>query len=189
VINANGGAPRQLTSGSANNTRPSRSGDGRWIYFASNRSGDSQVWKALAQGGEPVQLTKAGGDEAFESVDGKLVFYSKPGKSGIWSIPVDGGEEAQVLGDAREGGWAATRDGICFVDSKDELHAVIRFYNFLRRRSIALYEFPRGTYCHGIAVSPDEHWISYAQVDQEGSNPGIELLVVARPEVHLGRQP
>src|SRR3989442_8578971 len=33
-----------------------------------------QIWKAPAQGGLAVQVTKSGGYEAFESPDGKLVY-------------------------------------------------------------------------------------------------------------------
>lgn len=40
---------------------PSWSRDGHWLYFASNRSGDDQVWRVPATGGEAVQVTKQGG--------------------------------------------------------------------------------------------------------------------------------
>ena len=40
---------------------PSWSRDGKWIYFASDRSGEYQVWKMPAGGGEAVQLTRKGG--------------------------------------------------------------------------------------------------------------------------------
>ena len=35
--------------------------DGGSIYFASNRSGNAQVWKIPARGGPPIQITKNGG--------------------------------------------------------------------------------------------------------------------------------
>jgi hypothetical protein len=70
----------------------------------------------------------------------------------------------------RSGLWAVARDGICFVDWKNELHLIMRFYDFVRRRSTTLYEFPRGTVVSGISVSPDERWISYTDMDMAGSN-------------------
>jgi Tol biopolymer transport system component len=174
VIAVDGGAPRQLTQGTTNHVRPSWSTDGKWIYFGSNRSGEWQVWKAPAQGGDAVQVTKGGGREAFESVDGKLIFYSKYQKPGIWSVPVKGGEEGQVLEKAAEGNWGVARDGICFFDWKDAVHPVMQFYSFRDRRSTTLYEFPRGTLLDrgktAISVSPDERWILYTQIDQGGSN-------------------
>ena len=51
--------------------------DGKWIYFASNRSGEDQVWKMPADGGEAVRVTRKGGFVAFESPDGQWVYYTK----------------------------------------------------------------------------------------------------------------
>jgi hypothetical protein len=64
---------------------------------APNRSGDWQVWKAPAQGGATIQVTHHGGVEAFESLDGMFVYYAKQESDGIWRVPVQGGEETQVL--------------------------------------------------------------------------------------------
>ena len=78
VISADGGSPRPLTTESSSELIPSWSRDGKWIYFPSDRTGIFQVWKAPAAGGEAVQVTKKGGVVAFESPDGKFVFYAKP---------------------------------------------------------------------------------------------------------------
>src|SRR5689334_1103692 len=56
-----------------------------------------QVWKAPAQGGAAIQVTHHGGVEAFESLDGMFVYYAKRESDGIWRVPVQGGEETQVL--------------------------------------------------------------------------------------------
>jgi eukaryotic-like serine/threonine-protein kinase len=175
VISADGGVPRLLTSGTANNIRPSWSRDGRWIYFSSNRSGNWQIWKAPAQGGLAVQITKSGGYEAFESPDGKLVYYSKLERPGIWRVAIEGGEETPVLGKVNTGTWALAKDGIYFFDWKDVLRPVMQSYSFSSGRSTTLYEFPRGTNLDNssntaISVSPDGRWILYTQIDQAGSN-------------------
>jgi hypothetical protein len=47
-----------MTSFASDEGRPSWLRDGRWIYFGSNRSGDWQVWKMHAAGGDAVQVTK-----------------------------------------------------------------------------------------------------------------------------------
>jgi len=175
VIGAEGGVPRLLTPETSNNVRPSWSTDGRWIYFSSNRSGEWQVWKAPAQGGGAVQVTRRGGYEAFESPDGRFVYYSKEFQStGIWKVAVGGGEETQVLEKAETAIFAMARGGICFFDWKDALHPVMQFYSVLNQRSTVLYEFPRGTNLDtgntGISVCPDGQWILYTQIDQTGSN-------------------
>lgn len=58
VISAEGGVPRQLTKHPAEDVVPNWSRDGDWIYFASNRSGEYQVWKVPASGGEPTLVTR-----------------------------------------------------------------------------------------------------------------------------------
>ncbi|MEJ7711497.1 MAG: DPP IV N-terminal domain-containing protein [Pyrinomonadaceae bacterium] len=73
VVNAEGGPPRRITDGTANNVVPSWSRDGRWIYFASNRSGGWQLWKVPAEGGEAVQVTKNGGFLSSASPDGRWI--------------------------------------------------------------------------------------------------------------------
>ena len=102
VISAVGGRPRRVTTGPSQNVRPSWSQDGRWIYFGSNRSGDWQIWKQPVHGDTPLQVTKTkGAREAFESLDGKFVYYAILHATGIWKVPVAGGEETRVL----DPGW------------------------------------------------------------------------------------
>jgi Tol biopolymer transport system component/predicted Ser/Thr protein kinase len=53
VVSASGGAPRRLTIQPGFDTWPFWSWDGRWLYFKSHRSGQSQIWKMPSQGGKP----------------------------------------------------------------------------------------------------------------------------------------
>jgi Tol biopolymer transport system component len=85
VVAAEGGFLRRLTTEPSEDVRPNWSADGRWIYFGSDRGGDWQVWKVPSEGGAAVQVTRHGGREAFESLDGKFVYYTKQGPTaGIW---------------------------------------------------------------------------------------------------------
>lgn len=100
VIGADGGKPRRVTAHPANNCVPSWSGDGKWLYFASDRTGEFQVWKTPVDGGEAVQVTRKGGYGAFESSDGRSVYYGKSygyGETTVWRVPAGGGEETKVL--------------------------------------------------------------------------------------------
>jgi dipeptidyl aminopeptidase/acylaminoacyl peptidase len=67
VIDAAGGPPRRLTPDASNEHRPSWSRDGRWIYFASDRTGRFEVWRLPADGGGAERLTDEGGYACFES--------------------------------------------------------------------------------------------------------------------------
>ena len=173
VISADGGPPRRLTSGPSNNVRPSWSKDGRWIYFGSNRSGVSQIWKEPAAGGTAVQVTKGGGEEAFESTDGKFVYWAKLGVTGIWRVPVEGGEETQVLDVSTEALDAGGPGNLLLRPEKSQL-ACSQVLQFRCRQDDAsqavLKRHKSRRLSTALSVSPDGRWILYTQLDQSGSN-------------------
>ena len=169
VISAEGGKPRHLTADSSDEVRPSWSRDGRWIYFGSNRTADWQVWKAPSEGGTASQLTRQGGREAFESFDGKFVYYTRGfGIAGIWKVPVGGGEELRVLDEAFQGFWALVDNGIYFANLKATPYPTIDFFDFAtgRTRRVAVIEKELQLVSPSIAVSPDGRWILHAKVDR-----------------------
>lgn len=104
---------------------PSFSRDGKWIYFASDRSGDWQVWKIPSRRGTEirgsgVEVTFKGGFAALESTDGYL-YYSKSRypEPEICRTPIQGGEESCSLSHLRPrtwASWATTRAGIVFAE-------------------------------------------------------------------------
>src|SRR5882757_3013326 len=51
---------------------PSFSRDGKFVYFASDRTGDWQVWKVPVSGKGEIQVTRRGGFAALESADGNV---------------------------------------------------------------------------------------------------------------------
>ena len=121
-----GGRPRRITTETSNDVVPSWSRNGRFVYFASNRTGTRpEIWKAPVAGGEAQQVTKQGGFAAFESPDGKYLYYAKLDVAGLWRIPVEGGQESLVLDQLKPrqwGYWAVTDDGIYFINSESEPH-------------------------------------------------------------------
>jgi WD40-like Beta Propeller Repeat len=165
---------RRVTAGPSNNIRPSWSRDGRWIYFGSNRSGNWQIWKTLAHGGTAVQVTKKGGSEAFESLDGNFLYYAKEFLAGIWKVPVEGGEEIRVLDHGLESLWALTDQGIYFGEMNTSAVPVLKFYRFATRQTEIFREFSKDTrldpYSTAFSVSRDGQWILYTQYDQASSN-------------------
>ena len=175
VISSQGGSRRRLTAeDDYDDIVPSWSRDGQWIYFASKRSGDWQVWKVPAMGGEPVQVTKRGGYVAFESSDGKSVYYAKDQSSpGIWRVSVDGGEEVPVLDSVAGywGNWAVGLDGIYYIEPETKNGAAIEFFSFATRRITEVASLGKVSVSWvGFAVSPDGQWALYTLVDQEGSD-------------------
>jgi Tol biopolymer transport system component/DNA-binding winged helix-turn-helix (wHTH) protein len=174
VASASGGSPRLLIK---DGVAPSWSHDGRWVYFASERSGgrtaaassDRQIWKVPAEGGQPVQLTKSGGIQALESPDGKELLFVKSGpggRTGLWSMPASGGSEAPVLPSILGGRWAVAETGVYFISPDTKSTPVpLFFFGFATRRvsEIGRIAQPVG---EGLSISPDEHWIIWTQVDR-----------------------
>lgn len=119
TMDARNGVLSRLTYGSSNEARPSWSADGQWLYFRSDRSGRQEIWKLRVspkREPEAVQVTRAGGFEAFESPDGKTVNYVKEmNRLGLWSIPAGAGTETLVHPWVRDGAWAVAERGIYFL--------------------------------------------------------------------------
>jgi Tol biopolymer transport system component len=169
VVSAEGGKTRRLTEDTSDEVRPSWSRDGQGIYFGSNRTGEWQVWKAPSEGGRAVQVTKQGAREAFESFDGKFVYYTRGfGVPGIWKIPTAGGEEIRVLDEALQGFWALLDKGIYFVNPKVMPRPTIDFFDFATGRTIqiAAIEKELQLVSPSLAVSPDGRWLLYAKGDR-----------------------
>jgi Tol biopolymer transport system component/DNA-binding winged helix-turn-helix (wHTH) protein len=79
TIDADGGTPRQITSGPGNQSVPRWSGDGKWIYFSSDRASTRNIWRVPASGGEPQQVTRTGsGFVAYEFGGGTSLLH-QPG--------------------------------------------------------------------------------------------------------------
>ena len=176
VISAEGGQPRRLTSEPSEDVTPSWSRDGKWIYFGSTRSGNMQIWKIPAEGGQAAQVTKHGGFEGFESMDGKLFYYAK-GRSapGIWNTPAPGGEETPLLDHHKAGYWrfwTVTPKGIYFATANEPARPVIEFFNFTTRKvaTIATLDKPLSPSDPGLAVAPNGRSLLFGQMDQSGSD-------------------
>jgi len=180
VVNVEGGNPRRLTAEPSEDIVPSWSRDGQWIYFCSNRSGGLQIWKMSAKassgGGQAVQVTRQGGFDNVESPDGQYLYYAKGrGESGIWRIPVAGGEETLVL-DHHQAGltrqWAVTPQGVWFVTAEAAERPLIEFYSFATNSvtTAATLEKPLPPEISGLTISPDGRWLLWTQMDQVNSD-------------------
>jgi Tol biopolymer transport system component len=179
IVRADGVGMVRLTRQQAANAQPSWSHDGKWIYFRSDRSGSGQIWKARADGSEPTQLTTGGGYQAFESPDGKRVFYAKErGRPGIWSVPASGGPEVPVLETARHNAWAVANGGIYYIDydRADASTVPVNRFDFATGRTVNVAKLPApvATGVPALAVRPDGRWLAWVAMVDRGS--GLMLV-------------
>jgi Tol biopolymer transport system component len=171
VADVSSGVSRPLTTGPAREIDSSWSRDGRWVYFCSDLSGRDEVWKVPAEGGDAVQVTTQGGCGAFESPDGRALYFDKGGfggPRGIWRMPGDGGAEVKVVDWASHQFWAVLEQGILGFDvpSEGTGRALLKLFDVETGRSHTLAELGNVT-AFGIAASPDGHWVLYAGGEQE----------------------
>jgi Tol biopolymer transport system component len=156
VIRSDGGNPARvnnLPEGCPTGWSPG----GGWIYFGWN----GQVWKMPTQGGPPVQITHGGGTEAMPSADGKLLYYRKTDGdiTSLWSVPVKGGKETQVIESVCADNVAVTPRGIYFVSN-----ASVQFLNFASGK-IGLIARTGHVPAWGFDVSPDGSSLLYARFE------------------------
>jgi Tol biopolymer transport system component len=114
LIDSAGGEPRQWTPW-GDEARPSWSRDGRWIYYgASDSAAKLQVWKISTADRAVQQVTRDGGFEAYESLDGRTLYYN----SGVElrRMPVEGGNWTRVSDTPiNKGWWSVSAGGIYFT--------------------------------------------------------------------------
>jgi Tol biopolymer transport system component/DNA-binding winged helix-turn-helix (wHTH) protein len=97
TINRDGGEQHQLTNNAFSDFSPRVSPDNRYIFFTSNRSGSTQVWRMNVDGSNQIQITRQqGGYPRLVSSDGKWVYFLSSVNENLWRVPANGGEEAPV---------------------------------------------------------------------------------------------
>jgi hypothetical protein len=121
-------------------------------------------------------VTRLGGFEGFESLDGKFFYYAK-GRAvpGIWRVPVAVGEETLVL-DHHQAGlwryWAVTDKGIYFATAEVASNPVIEFFSFATSKIslIVRLDTPLFRTDPGLAVTPEGQSLLLLKMDQRGSD-------------------
>jgi Tol biopolymer transport system component len=175
VIDADGGQLRRVTPFASDESAPSWSRDGKWIYFRSDRTGRNEIWKMPFQGGEAAQVTDNGGYVAFESWDGKTLYYVKAVLTQpLFARPLGGGPERQIIGRVVNRAFYPVEDGIYYIGPGEKLGTYsLQFYDFATGRSRALTAIEESVYL-GLAVSPDRKTVLFTT-----GNPGnADLMLI-----------
>ena len=179
IVPARGGPVRRFTTEASSEGNPAWSRDGRWIYFYSTRSGSMQIWRGRTDGsGALQQITWNGGEEGYESHDGKTFYFTRARAiKGVWAVPVDGGDERLLLPDVRFGYWGVAGGGIYFLEimSHSNQHVVKR-YAFRSGQTEQLRSVAVPGETNGFRVSGDGRSILWSQSDRDDDS----VMVVDR---------
>jgi eukaryotic-like serine/threonine-protein kinase len=154
---------RRLTMDAHQEVVPSWSRDGRSVYYASDRSGQWDVWRTAAGGGgDPARVTTRGGFAAFEGTDGRQVYYTKQAIPGLFVADSQG--ERQLAGVPRCWGyWGLGRDAAYVADAAREDRMALLRVPLDGSAARRLGTLPGTWACgeSGLALSPDERALLY----------------------------
>jgi Tol biopolymer transport system component len=170
TIDVDGASPRRLTLGPGDQNEPSWSHDGRFIYFAARPAGaqDFDVWRIPAAGGAEERITRNGGGTAFESIDGKTLFFmrrlSEP--SPLLALPLAGGPEREVAKCVV--GFAVGPAGLYSLECSDDPPTPVFLRDPATGRGRLLGKLDQ--VMRGLTVSPDGKTILYTRGVGEGSD-------------------
>ncbi len=133
-VDAKGGTASLLTISDAHDFMPVWSPDGKWIAFASDRNGNFDIYLMPAEGGTAKRLTyhSAGDFPSSFTPDGSAVIFTSSRMDGVknvmfptgalpelYSVPVKGGKEIQVLSiSAEDARWDKAGNRLVFHDRK-----------------------------------------------------------------------
>ena len=173
IVDVNGGVPKKLETGTRNNSVPTWSHDGSWIYFVSGPPTNETIWRVAAAGGRATQLTKTPSFMPIESPDGQFVYFVRTTADTVrlWRIRPDGSDEMMLdaIPPLRSPGyeWWPSGNGIYFhayQSGKPEVDFLDLGTSGIRR--IYTPEKPPAFWTGGLSISPDGKWLVYSRIDE-----------------------
>lgn len=107
IVPAQGGEPKRLTTGDANESTPRWSPDGKSIAFYSNRDNRDGLWMVPAEGGAPQPLIRVYRTNFFMNKAGESFCWSPDGKSIAFLSSIEVLSETPALAAANTDGAPA----------------------------------------------------------------------------------
>ena len=164
AIDPDGGRPELVIAGSV---VTSWSHDGRWVYSVSEGQVWKRPWPPSGHDDAAVPITRNGGGFARESPDGRFLYYMKSQEeiTSLWRVPVEGGEETQILDSVCCQNFAVVDDGIYFIPFEQRApgdYASIEYLIFATGKVETIAKLSYAP-AFGLSVSPDGRWLLYSQ--------------------------
>ena len=167
IVSADGREQRQLTNDLSTDFSPQSSADGRYIFFASNRSGSNQVWRMNSDGSNQVQLTnREGGYPRFISSDGKWIYFESGIHQTLWRASTAGGDESPVV-EGKAFAPAISRDGkfIAYVFRASDNHLKFAVRSVADQKLLKTFAVPDRSIAIKTAWSGDNLSFYYITTD------------------------
>ncbi len=100
----------------------------------------------------------------MESPDGKLFYFTRGTGSSLWRMPVEGGEEKQVLESLHDALYDVAEDGVYFIPaSTPEAGFSVEFLRFATGAVEPIFDLEGLPGGDTLSVSPDGRSILYSQ--------------------------
>ncbi len=171
------GETRQLTDDAADDVAPTWSRDSQWVYFASDRGDEWQIYRVPSAGGEPEPVTVGGGVAAAEAPDGRLLVI-RPDRRGLWRLPVVDGEVRDVraerlpvnLSPADWANWSVVGSAVYVLERRyDRAASVVRLglADGSRQRVAEVADVPEDS---GLGVFPGGTRVLLSRQDRADSD-------------------
>ncbi len=180
VVDPAGGEPLPVTTGRAREVFVSWSvtGDGLLIGADGGEGGQGwQVYRLGLTGDDPIQVTRDGGLAAQESADGRTLYFTRPGRRGLWRRQAGGRVESElVLPDLLPRdrfNWRLRGDRIIWVMRAGGA-ALLAEYDIASGHSLLLAELP-GLQGAGLAVAPSGDTFLYPKMGEAAG----DLMLIA----------
>lgn len=175
-VNLKTGVVKTLVKDRFQNLIPRWSRDGKSLYFSSNREGSIAIWKLDLAQGSTTQVTWDQGFSGQESPDGKYIIYSRLNATGLWIMPIDGGQGKRLIENIAPddfNNWVVTPQGIYFVKRRPT-KCIFAFFNFQTEQITELFEPKRelGDEVYGFSAFSDRdgtHFV-FSQIDRSESD-------------------
>jgi Tol biopolymer transport system component len=160
TIDADGGTPRQITTDPGNQSVPTWSHDGKWIYYSADRGSGRDLWRVPVAGGSAEQLTRTrSGFLGIESADGTGVVYQPTNAdSPLLLLPLTGGRPRQLAGCVRSAAFAVAGGTIVYIACEPGTNPSLHMLGTVSGTDRVLgrvEKFEPGAFHVNLAVSPD----------------------------------
>ncbi len=175
VIQARGGEPQTVGGNEGQEVFSSWCVDGKHLLVSADRGEGWQVYRQDPAGGLGPRLTTTGGLTATESPSGHELYFTRPGRPGLWHVALQGAKASAEpeliipgLGHQDRRNWRLVGDGsavewIAWV-MRVQGSAFLMFHDLATGESSFLTELP-GLAGSGLALSPDGDEIIYPRTD------------------------